>query len=70
MWHYTSQLFAGNYDRNTVVINTLRRPIRSRYFRIYPRQWYRHISMRAELYGLTKGEGKYGPMYVRYTKCQ
>ena len=45
------QVFRGNKDRNTVVRNALVPPIRARYVRIYALSWYRHISMRVELYG-------------------
>lgn len=49
------QLFNGNTDRYTVVRHILEEPIIARFVRIQPKTWYRHISMRAEFYGCTKG---------------
>ena len=46
----------GNRDRNTVVINPFNPAIRARYIRVCPWGWYRHISMRVELYGCFTGE--------------
>ncbi|XP_031561085.1 uncharacterized protein LOC116297077 [Actinia tenebrosa] len=43
--------FIGNTDRNTVVTNELPVPVKTRYVRILPQAWSRHISMRMELYG-------------------
>ncbi|EDO48091.1 predicted protein, partial [Nematostella vectensis] len=45
------QIFIGNSDRNTVVIRKLKPAISARFVRIVPRTWYKHISMRIELYG-------------------
>ena len=41
--------FAGNFDRDSKVKGTFKRPVRARYVRIYPLKWHRHISMRAGL---------------------
>ncbi|EDO45367.1 predicted protein [Nematostella vectensis] len=49
MWY--RKVFAGNYDRHTVVVRRLRPPILARYIRFYPLSWHGHISMRVELYG-------------------
>ncbi|XP_031551889.1 neuropilin-1a-like isoform X1 [Actinia tenebrosa] len=43
--------FIGNTDRNTVVTHELPVPVKTRYVRILPQAWSRHISMRMELYG-------------------
>ncbi|XP_066019015.1 uncharacterized protein [Pocillopora verrucosa] len=47
----TEKVFRGNSDRETVVYHEIREPIRARYIRIRPVSWYRHISMRVEIYG-------------------
>jgi len=39
--------FHANWDRNTKVTNLFNIPITARYIRIYPKSWYRHMSMRA-----------------------
>ncbi|EDO45375.1 predicted protein, partial [Nematostella vectensis] len=52
------KVFAGNYDRTTVVPRILRPPIFARYVRIHPKSWFGHISMRVELYGRRRGGGK------------
>ncbi|CAH3022885.1 unnamed protein product [Porites evermanni] len=49
------QMFPGNSDRNTVVYNRLYPSFKSRFVRIYPKQWHGHISMRVELYGCNSG---------------
>ncbi|PFX12685.1 Lactadherin [Stylophora pistillata] len=43
--------FPGNNDRYTVVSHNLPKPIRTRYLRIVPEEWYRYIALRAEFYG-------------------
>ncbi|KAL9987547.1 hypothetical protein ACROYT_G001872 [Oculina patagonica] len=43
--------FAGNKDRDTINFHDLNLPIRARYIRFRPEDWYGHISMRVELYG-------------------
>ncbi|EDO45368.1 predicted protein [Nematostella vectensis] len=52
------RVFVGNYDKNTVVTRVLRPIIKARFIRINPRTWYRHISMRLELYGRNIGISK------------
>ncbi|PFX33163.1 Neuropilin-2 [Stylophora pistillata] len=44
-------VFLGNKDRETVVYNEIRQPIRARYIRIRPVDWNQHISIRVEIYG-------------------
>lgn len=45
------QNFDGNRDRDTIVYNRINPPVKARYIQIRPQAWYRHISMRTELYG-------------------
>ncbi|XP_031562905.1 uncharacterized protein LOC116298543 [Actinia tenebrosa] len=49
------KVLTGNADRNTIVGHVLLTPIIARYIRVRPKSWYRHISMRLELYGCTTG---------------
>lgn len=45
------QVFPANNDRNSIVAHVLTPHIYARYVKIKPRTWFRHISMRFELYG-------------------
>ena len=45
------QVFEGNEDSDTVVLNKLSQPITARYIRLLPIEWHNHISMRIEIYG-------------------
>ena len=49
-------LLSGNRDRNTKVGHILKPSFIARYVRFYPKDWYRHISMRFELYGCLTGK--------------
>ena len=49
------QIFDGNADRNTVKENKLEVPIYTRYFRLHPKTFHNHISMRLELHGCQTG---------------
>ncbi|XP_022778337.1 uncharacterized protein LOC111319871 [Stylophora pistillata] len=51
----SKQVFNGNSDRYTVVRNLVDRPVVTRYIRIYPEEWYGHVSMRTEFYGCSEG---------------
>ena len=42
--------FVGNSDKNSIVMNEFESPVRARSLRICPTQWYKHISMRLEVY--------------------
>lgn len=53
---FLAQIFKGNFDRYTVVRNTLNKPVITRYIRIHPEEWNGHISMRTEFYGCSKGK--------------
>ncbi|XP_022796952.1 uncharacterized protein LOC111335334 [Stylophora pistillata] len=44
-------ILKGNRDRDSVVYHKLNPPINARYIRLRPTAWYRHISLRMELYG-------------------
>ncbi|KAJ7384396.1 EGF-like repeat and discoidin I-like domain-containing protein 3 [Desmophyllum pertusum] len=48
-------ILTGNSDRNTVKENKLDMPIYTRYFRLHPKTFHGHISMRLELYGCQTG---------------
>ena len=52
---YFFQVFEGNSDRNTVKENKLEVPIYTRYFRLHPKTFHNHISMRLELHGCQTG---------------
>ena len=58
-WSFTIQDFTGNKDKDTVVYHVLNPPIRARYIRFRPEDWYEHISMRVELYGCREGTCKF-----------
>ncbi|XP_030844550.1 uncharacterized protein LOC579853 isoform X8 [Strongylocentrotus purpuratus] len=45
------KVFTGNVDRNTIVTNILPVPQICRYVRLMPVKWFRHISLRMEIYG-------------------
>ncbi|XP_068717618.1 uncharacterized protein [Montipora capricornis] len=45
----------GNVDRNTVKVNILDEPIYTRFIRVHPKTFHRHISLRLELYGCKTG---------------
>ncbi|KAK3100624.1 hypothetical protein FSP39_022761 [Pinctada imbricata] len=54
-WHqfggHNKTIFAGNFDEDTKVTNTLNCPIWAKCVRIHPLQWHNQISMRMELLG-------------------
>ena len=50
-FHFSFQVFRGNFDRDSIVAHNIFPPFHARYVRIHPLTWYSHISMRAELYG-------------------
>ncbi|KAL9974963.1 hypothetical protein ACROYT_G012075 [Oculina patagonica] len=47
---HSDTIFQGNTDRDTVVSHDLNPSIEARYIRVRPTEWYKHISMRIELY--------------------
>jgi len=42
------QIFSGNSDRNSYVINRFPQPLTARYFRLIAETWFTHISVRLE----------------------
>ncbi|XP_022809965.1 coadhesin-like, partial [Stylophora pistillata] len=60
--------FPGNNDRYTVVSHNLPKPIRTRYLRIVPEEWYRYIALRAEFYGCKTINGGYSA-WGSYSDC-
>ena len=50
-------MYEANRDQNTIVVNTLEAPIKARFIRLEPQEWYGHISMRMELYGCSLKSG-------------
>ncbi|XP_028395369.1 uncharacterized protein LOC114519442 isoform X2 [Dendronephthya gigantea] len=51
----TQKVFAGNYDKSSVVTNLLYPAINARYIRIHPVSWFSHISLRIEVIGCYTG---------------
>ena len=49
------QVFKGNRDNNSVVINSLPNPIKARYVRFIPQSWKNSIALRVEVYGEVTG---------------
>ncbi|KAL9955705.1 hypothetical protein ACROYT_G037065 [Oculina patagonica] len=49
------QVFQGNTDDNSVVINTFNPPIVARFLRLHPVKFFRLTSLRMELYGCHSG---------------
>ncbi|RMX48128.1 hypothetical protein pdam_00014711 [Pocillopora damicornis] len=47
---YSTQVFPGNTDRDTVVYHDLNPVIDARFVRVLPMEWFGHIGMRMELY--------------------
>lgn len=45
------QVFQGNQDSSTPVVNALDPPLFTRYLRIHPTSWAQHIALRLELLG-------------------
>jgi hypothetical protein len=44
------QLFRGNEDPSTVVVQAFNKPLQTRFLRIRPQGWMGHVSMRFEIY--------------------
>ena len=62
------QVFQGNSERQIVVINRFRSPIRARFIRMYPQTWHGHISMRLELYGCSRGKKLQVPCQINISE--
>lgn len=54
----TSQVFTGNSDLDTVVLNSLESAVEARYIRFRPKEWHNGIAMRVEVLGLDPIAGK------------
>ena len=52
------QIYQGNNDRNSAVVNALKEPIEARFIRLHPYAWYGHISLRMEFHGCSLKPGK------------
>jgi hypothetical protein len=46
----TLHAFSGNTDSATVVTQRLRAPLKTRFVRLYPTHWHKHMSMRWACY--------------------
>ena len=50
------QVFKGNRDNNSVVINSITNPTEARFVRFIPQSWKNSIAMRVEVYGEVTGK--------------
>jgi hypothetical protein len=50
------KVFLGNYDRDSVVRNSLSSPLSCRYVRINPQTWVTRIALRFEFFGCQDGK--------------
>ena len=71
---FSFQIFNGNTDRNTVVINNVTHPFVAKVIRFAPLEWKDRISMRAEIFGCSS-KGKMDHMLLssdlgKSRKCQ
>jgi hypothetical protein len=48
-WDIDGKTFPGNKDRDTKVTTTFSKPVRTRYLRIYPQTFHKHMSMRVDM---------------------
>ena len=53
-WFYR-QVFKGNRNNNSVVINSIPNPVEARYVRFIPQSWKNSIALRVEVYGEVTG---------------
>ena len=53
---FFTKVFDGNWDQNTVVINSVNPEIVAQFVKIHPKTWHGHISMRAEFWGCEGGK--------------
>lgn len=53
--NFSLQVFRGNRDNNTVVINSIKNPVEARFVRFIPQSWKNSIAMRVEVYGEVTG---------------
>lgn len=52
----SSQVFKGNRNNNSVVINSISNPVQARFVRFVPQTWKNSIAMRVEVYGEVTGK--------------
>ena len=45
------QVFTGNFDLDSVVLNSLENAVEARYIRLRPKEWHNGIAVRVEVYG-------------------
>lgn len=50
------QIFKGNSDNNSVVINSISKPVEARFVRFIPQSWKNSIALRVEVYGEVTGK--------------
>ena len=53
---FSSQVFKGNKNNNSVVINSISNPVEARFVRFIPQTWKNSIAMRMEVYGEVIGK--------------
>ena len=53
---FSSQVFKGNKNNNSVVINSILNPVEARFVRFIPQTWKNSIAIRVEVYGEVAGE--------------
>ena len=53
---FSSQVFKGNRDNNSVAINSISNPVEARFVRFIPQTWKNSIAMRVEVYGEVTGK--------------
>ena len=51
------QVFEGNSDQDTVVLNSLKNPVIAQFLRLQPKTWNEGIAMRTEFCGYNAGTG-------------
>ena len=52
---FQTQVYTGNGDRNTIVVQDLEKATVALAVRLNPVEWHGHISLRMELYGCKSG---------------
>ena len=70
---FSSQVFKGNKNNNSVVINSISNPVEARFARFIPQTWKNSIAMRVEVYGEVIGKfisfAHYRPAHFRVVFC-
>lgn len=68
-YSYFLQIFDGNYDKNTAVVNMFAVPFRAIQIRIHPTACYNHPCVRLEIYGCPGNEPKGTMHLINQTKA-